>query len=99
MIQLIISRKLPANPLLRRRCLSDPDMLLDLSTEGMGSSSASGEIADRFSLILHDLRMAGAWKRTNQRRLKRTEDMLCAHLSERLRHDVVFLDIGASDGV
>ena len=99
MIQLIISRKLPVNPLLRRRCLSNPDMLLDLSTEGIWSSSAPGEVAYRFSLILHDLRMAGAWKRTNQRRLKQTEEMICGHMSSRFRDNFVFLDIGASDGV
>jgi hypothetical protein len=99
MIQLIISGTLPSNPLLKQRCLADPDMLLELSERASLSSPAAGELADRFSLILHDLRMAGAWKRTNRRRLKQTEDMLCAHLSPQFRHDVVFLDIGASDGV
>jgi hypothetical protein len=99
MIQLIIHGPLPSNPLLKQRCMSDPDMLLELSARAVLSNPAAGELADRFSVILHDLRMAGAWKRTNRRRLKRTEEMLCAHMSEQFRDDVVFLDVGASDGV
>src|SRR5947207_3104282 len=99
MIQLIISGALPSNALLKQRCMSDPDTLVELSARASQSGSSAGELADRFSLILHDLRMAGAWKRTNRQRLKRTEEMLCAHLSPQLRHDVAFLDIGASDGI
>jgi hypothetical protein len=79
--------------------MSNPDTLLELAEQASLSSPTVGEFADHFSLILHDLRMAGAWKRTNRRRLKRTEDMLCAHISPQFRDDVVLLDIGASDGV
>jgi hypothetical protein len=50
-------------------------------------------------MILDDLRMGGAWKRTCRERLKRTEEMLCAYIAPELRRDLVFLDIGASDGV
>jgi hypothetical protein len=57
------------------------------------------ELSDRFSLILHDLRMGGAWKRTNRGRLKRTEEMLCAHIPPEPRQGVTLLDIGASDGI
>ena len=99
MIQLVISGTLPNNPLLKQRCLSNPDILLELSEQANLSDSAAGELADRFSMILHDLRMGGAWKRTNRHRLRRTEDLLCAHMSPRLRCDLAFLDIGASDGV
>src|SRR5712691_4606236 len=95
MIQIISSGPPPSNPLLKRHYLSDPNMLLELSER---SDAGAAEHAHRFSLILHDLRMAGAWKRTNRCRLRQTEDMLCAHLSGRFRDELVFLDIGASDG-
>ena len=99
MIQLIVSGRLPLNPLLKRHCLCDPDVLLELAQEASLAMCPVAELADRFSLILHDLRMAGAWKRTNRCRLKRTEAMLCAHISPRFRQDLVLLDVGASDGI
>jgi hypothetical protein len=43
--------------------------------------------------------MGGAWKRTNRGRLKRTEEMLCAHIPPELRPGFTFLDLGASDGI
>lgn len=61
--------------------------------------SSTGELSDEFSLILHDLRMGGVWKRTNRGRLKRTEEMLCEHLSPELHRGLKFLDVGASDGI
>ena len=77
--------------------MADPDALLNLlSRSSMGS--CPDEVSDRFSLILHDLRMGGAWKRTNRGRLRRTEEMLCTYLRPELRHKLNFLDIGASDG-
>lgn len=99
MIQLVISGALPSKRIFRQHCLSDPDILLELSERASLSNSAPGDLVDCFSLILHDLRMAGAWKRTNRRRLKTTEDMLCAHINPRHRQDLRFLDVGASDGV
>jgi hypothetical protein len=79
--------------------LANPDALLKIAQE-VGQPCASGdELSDRFSLILHDLRMAGVWKRTNRGRLERTEEMLCAHIAPELQRGLAFLDIGASDGV
>jgi hypothetical protein len=97
-IQLVVSGALPSLPVLRSRCLADPDVLLKISQE-VCRSSAPQELSDRFSLVLHDLRMAGVWKRTNRGRLKRSEEMLCTHIPAPLRHDLTFLDIGASDGI
>lgn len=99
MIQLILSGRLPTAPQLKQHCLSNPDMLQELSERASVPDSAVEELADHFSLILHDLRMAGAWKRTNRRRLRQTEEMLCAYIVPRPGRDLVFLDVGASDGV
>ena len=97
MIRLVISGALASNRILRRYCMSDPDTLLQLSNDAHFISSEA--LIDRFSVVLHDLRMAGAWKRTNRHRLKRTEEMLCAHTIRQGREEVCFLDVGASDGV
>ena len=78
--------------------MADPDVLIDLLKRDDGGSSAD-EVSDRLSLILHDLRMGGSWKRTNRGRLRRTEEMLCTHLPPELRRKLNFLDIGASDGI
>jgi hypothetical protein len=99
MIQFVLSGTMPQSPRLRQRCLYNPDVLLALGERAGQGHPQSGETADRFSAVLHDLRMAGAWKRTNRRRLQRTEAMLCAHIGPALRGDLTFLDIGASDGV
>jgi hypothetical protein len=96
-LQILISGALPKFPALKSRCMADPDTLLDLQRDGERASS--DEVSDRFSLILHDLRMGGAWKRTNRGRLRRTEEMLCAHLRPEPCHKLSFLDIGASDGI
>jgi hypothetical protein len=98
-IQIIVSGALPGLRPLRARCLADPDALLVIAQEVARSGPPTRELSDRFSLILHDLRMGGAWKRTNRGRLKRTEEMLCAHIPAELQQGVTFLDIGASDGV
>lgn len=98
MIQFVVSGALPSFPALRSRCLANPDALLKIEEEA-GQPSASGEPSDRFSLVLHDLRMAGVWKRTNRGRLKRTEEMLCAHIAPELARSLSFLDLGASDGI
>jgi hypothetical protein len=98
-IQLIVSGGLPSCPLLGSRCLADPDVLSVLGEQTVRSDLSAAELADRFSLVLHDLRMGGAWKRTNRGRLRRTNEMLCAHIPPELRIGLTFLDIGASDGV
>jgi hypothetical protein len=99
MMQLVVSPPLPATSRLRQRCLLDPDALLNLETEFRASQADIEELSDRFSLILNDVRMAGAWKRTKRQRLKQTEEMLCAHIPPPLRQDLLLLDIGASDGI
>ena len=98
MFQIVVSGAFPNLPALRSRCLANPDLLLSL-VQQEGSCRSGEEASDRFSLILHDLRMGGAWKRTNRGRLRRTEEMLCAHLRPELCRELNFLDIGASDGV
>jgi hypothetical protein len=99
MFQIVVSGALPASPGLRSRCLADPDSLLNIA-QGESRLSCAEDVSDRFSVILHDLRMGGAWKRTNRGRLKRTEEMLCTHLRPELCQGraLNFLDIGASDG-
>jgi hypothetical protein len=98
-IQFIVSGALPRSPALRSRCLADPDGLLKIA-RGPDLMSDSGEATpDAFSLILHDLRMGGAWKRTNRGRLRQTEQMLCGHIAPELRAEFTLLDIGASDGI
>ena len=99
MFQLIVAPPLPSASRLARRCLLDPDLLLNLETEFRESSSDAQELSDRFSLILNDVRMAGAWKRTKRGRLKQTEEMLCVHIPSQLRQHLLFLDVGASDGI
>jgi hypothetical protein len=85
--------------MLKARCVSDPDALLTIAhrLESVSPPEQSG--SDDFSLILHDLRMGGAWKRTNPGRLRRTEEMLCRYIPPALRTSLIFLDLGASDGI
>jgi len=98
-IQFIVSGMLPRSPALRSRCLANPDGLLEIAQSGdLGNNSLAAK-PDRFSLILHDLRMGGAWKRTNRGRLRQTEQMLCEYIAPELRSGLTFLDIGASDGI
>jgi hypothetical protein len=85
--------------MLRSRCLANPDALLEIAQQVGQPCSSGGELSDRFSLVLHDLRMAGVWKRTNRGRLQRSAEMLCAHITPELQCKLSFLDIGASDGI
>ena len=94
MIQFIAPDIRPASPRLSRYFLSNPDYLLRVG-ESNGQSPA--EAHDKFSLVMHDLRMGGTWKRTNRGRLKQTERALCEQLAGKTR--VTLLDLGASDGV
>ncbi len=98
-IQIVVSGVLPRFPAVRSRCLANPDALLDIAQQECPRGPSAEELSDRFSLILHDLRMGGVWKRTNRGRLKRTEEVLCAHIPPGLRQGLILLDIGASDGI
>jgi hypothetical protein len=98
-IQFIVSGALPRLAALRLRCLADPDGLLEIARHPEPAGGSGAEQSDRFSLILHDLRMGGAWKRTNRGRLRQTEEMLCAYVPPELHRGLTFLDIGASDGI
>jgi hypothetical protein len=93
MIQVIASNVRPSSPALVRRFLANPDVLLQVGDDDGDSPAA----ADTFSLVLHDLRMGGTWKKTRRGRLKETERVLCAELKGRT--SISFLDLGASDGV
>lgn len=93
MIQLISADVVPASRRLRSYFLANPDSLLDVSASDGDPSAA----ADKFSLVLHDLRMGGAWKRTNRGRLKQTERALCEQLAG--ARVVTLVDLGASDGI
>lgn len=99
MIRLVISGALPRRPALRSRCLADPDSLLTIALCPGAADVSDTSRSDRFSLILHDLRMGGAWKRTNRGRLQQTEEMLCRYINAEPRDGVTLLDIGASDGI
>jgi len=94
MIQWIASDILPASTRLSRYVLTNPDFLLR-ACESMEQDTV--EANHKFSLVLHDLRMGGTWKRTNRGRLKQTERALCEQLAGKTR--VTLLDLGASDGV
>jgi hypothetical protein len=79
--------------------MADPDALLEIARQLEETGSSAKQQSDRFSLILHDLRMGGAWKRTDRGRLRRTEEMLCAYVHPALRPGLILLDLGASDGI
>jgi hypothetical protein len=98
MIRLVLPRRLPSNRLLRRYCLADREVLVTLAPEA-SRPRAVDDLCDRFSLIPHDLQMAGVYKRTNLGRLIGTERMLPRYVTPEPAMDVVFLDVGASDGV
>jgi hypothetical protein len=98
-IQFIVSGALPRSPALRSRCLANPDGLLEIAQSSDPENNSAPARPERFSLILHDLRMGGAWKRTNLGRLWQTEQMLCEYIAPELRSGLIFLDLGASDGI
>jgi hypothetical protein len=98
-IQLVLIGTLPSNPLLRRHCLADPEVLLELAADACRPGVAIDDLSERFSGVLHDLRMGGVWKRTDRRRLPQTEQMLRAHVLPEVGGDLIFLDVGASDGI
>ncbi len=79
--------------------MTDPDALLEIARRLERSGTAGQPRSEDFSRILHDLRMGGAWKRTDPGRLRRTEEMLSAHIQPSLRAGLVLLDLGASDGI
>ncbi len=84
---------------MRSRCLADPDSLLAIACSLEAANVPNAPRSDRFSLILHDLRMGGAWKRTNRGRLRQTEEMLCDYIHAEPHQGLTLLDIGASDGI
>ena len=98
-IRLMVSGALPRRRVLRSRCLADPDSLLTIALCPGAADFGNTSRSDRFSLILHDLRMGGAWKRTNRGRLRQTEEMLCRYINAEPREGIILLDVGASDGI
>ena len=98
-IQLVVSGAVPNVPVLRSRCLANPDSLLKIEQSVGQPFAPTDALSDRFSLVLHDLRMSGVWKRTNRGRLKRSEQVICAHADQDRARGLTFLDIGASGGI
>ncbi|MFN0120052.1 MAG: hypothetical protein ACKV2V_06090 [Blastocatellia bacterium] len=96
MFQYVTSDVLPSSPGLKKYCLANPDFLLRAPAGGNGAGAAAGE---KFSLIMHDLRMGGAWKRTGSGRLRETERLLKKYLAGQGTGTLSMLDIGASDGI
>ena len=94
MIQVVASEIRPSSPRLNRRFLANPDVLLGVGDAQRPAGDAAG---DTFSLVLHDLRMGGTWKKTSRGRLKQTERALCSQLAGRT--SITLLDLGASDGI
>lgn len=99
MIRFLLSDRLPANRLLRSRCLADPDALAMIAARVQQTSQGLKDPADDFSIVLHDLRMGGVWKRTGRGRLARSQEILCSYIGEPRDGCATFLEVGASDGV
>jgi hypothetical protein len=79
--------------------MANPDSLLRIAERVAEVPESATNWCDEFSTVLHDLRMGGVWKRTARGRLKRTVEMLCAHMPRDQPQGPVLLDIGASDGI
>src|SRR5262245_54793659 len=54
---------------------------------------------EQFSLALHNIRMAGVFKRTNSRRLPATEEAILEGVLSEYQANCRILDVGASDGI
>lgn len=74
--------------------LPDPDVLLRIAER---SESARSTDEDEFSLVVSNLRMGRAWKRTNRGRLTLAQHAVVHGLLPQTRPTV--LDLGASDGL
>jgi hypothetical protein len=98
MLQLVTSPQLTVKDDLGKHRLADPDLLQTIA-ERCDLGEASDALSNQFSRVLHDIRMAGAWKRTDRGRLRQTEEMIGRHLAGRFRDKTELLDLGASDGI
>lgn len=97
----IIDRLTTGCPALGPGRLADPDLLLEIE-EMLAPRKEIPEdnnLLQLFSRVLHDVRIGGAWKRTNRGRLRQTEEMLCKHVRLHTEERVSILDLGASDGI
>lgn len=97
----LIDRQTIRRPELRKGRLSDPDLLSKTQElfDKAAKPSEKSALSRLFSQVLHDIRMGGAWKRTDEGRLKQTEAMICKYLPGSPCNDVSVLDIGGSDGI
>jgi len=99
MIRVIAREPLPPSEAASGRRLADPDLLLKIADQMQRAALPDNALADKFSHILHDLRMGGTWKRTNRGRLPITEEMIGAHILPDADGEIAVLDLGASDGI
>lgn len=77
----------------------DPEVLDSIARSYSSANEADkARLEEQFSFALHDVRMAGVWKRTNPRRLRRTEEAILALVPREGQAKCRILDIGASDG-
>jgi hypothetical protein len=97
MIQLVSKRPLPFSRQGRR--LTDPDLLLTIAERIRSQAPDRRADADKFNLVLGDMRIAGTWKRTSSGRLTRTQDEICKCVVRQSGVEVSVLDIGASEGL
>lgn len=99
MLRMIAREPLPPAEAASGRRLADPDLLFEIADRVQAAHGCDDALADKFSHVLHDLRMAGTWKRTNRGRLPVTERMIATHLAPEPDRPIELLDIGASDGI
>jgi len=82
------------------RDLVDPEVLDSIARSYVSASESDRrKLEEQFSLALHNLRMAGVYKRTNPRRLPLTEAAILELVPNEFRDECRILDIGASDGI
>jgi hypothetical protein len=96
----VIDRQTITRPTLKRGRLADPELLREIAAAMSARQGAAAEdLMQLFSTVLHDIRIGGAWKRTNSGRLRQTEDMVSKYLPPHGNERLGILDLGASDGV
>lgn len=79
---------------------ADPEMLEDIARcYPETDARRQSQLEEQFSLALHNTRMGGVFKRTNPRRLPKTEQVIATIVPPEYRSHCRILDVGASDGI